>query len=114
MKKALVWLTLCLVVMATLSTGAESKERFVLSNLSWEMLDGDVSRVIGEIENGSGKSYESAIFTLSVYDDSGKLVDRLDFVVEDFQKGAVESFEAMGFKALPASPTFKIKLQMGM
>lgn len=86
---------------------------FELSNLSWQNSPMGVT-LLGEIKNNSGKSYDTTIFGIAAYDESGKLLDRLQVAINDFKVGAVESFKAMGTTALPSKVSFRIKLDIGM
>lgn len=88
-------------------------ENFTLSNLSWDNMDG-TARVVGEIENLSGRSYTQAVFALSVYSESGKLAERISFVLNDFKNGEKASFEAYGMREIPKKSTFKVRLDVGM
>jgi len=56
---------------------------------------GDHIEVIGEITNHSGRSYRMVSFTLSVYDDSGNLLDTAPIVISNFRDGQTKSFSTI-------------------
>ena len=113
MKKSMCYL-ISITMFFMLFTGAVlAGEEFILSNLSWDNMGGS-ARVIGEIENLSGKSYTQAVFALSVYSESGELAERISFVLNDFKNGEKTSFEAYGMREIPKKSTFKVRLDVGM
>jgi len=57
--------------------------------------DSNYIRVIGEITNNSGKKYDMAIFTISVYDNHNRLMDIDTIIISSFERGQTKSFDAL-------------------
>jgi len=51
-------------------------------------------RVIGEMQNKSGKTFTVIWFRISAFDVTGKLLEVDNFSINDFEKGTTRSFEA--------------------
>lgn len=108
-------LVLSVILVLAFAFGATGAEKFPVNNASFE--NNEIgTRFIGEITNNSGKNYEQAVFKLSVYDASGKLLDVLQFVMNGFRNGDTDTFEAISMKVLPSPDISKlrVKFEMGM
>jgi hypothetical protein len=73
--------------------------------------DGQV-RVIGEITNLSGRSFESASFTLNVYDPNGRLVDSETIIKLNFAEGHTKSF-VVYVETMPRGSELRIDFDFG-
>ncbi len=71
--------------------------------------------VIGEIVNGSGRGYEMATFTISLYDGNGRLLATAPIYVENFASGQTKSFETLILDADASRiKQFKIDFDSGL
>jgi hypothetical protein len=75
--------------------GTAAGHGFYYSNISFRSyIEGETSRLIGEIRNDSTKDYRTVIFKLSVYDKEGILLDTSDLLVDNIGQGQTKTFEA--------------------
>jgi hypothetical protein len=72
----------------------------------------EMSLVEGEITNNSGKSYETAIFKISFYDASGKLLGAADVAIMNFGSGETVTFDGISEKDLSGWKSYKARLDM--
>jgi hypothetical protein len=68
---------------------------------------------IGELVNESGKTYEVATFTLSVYDAGGALIDADTIMIMHFKRKEVRSFDAY-VESTPSYFSYKFDLESGL
>lgn len=73
------------------------------------------TEMIGEMTNNSDKAYELATFTVSVYDDSGILIDTGNVLMSSFSQGATKSFQCNFLKIEPSQVSeYKIEFENGL
>ena len=70
--------------------------------------------VIGEITNNSGKDYSYATYMVSVYDNSGQLVDTGSLFINNLKDGQTKSFIGFLDTKLSAFEDYKIQFETGM
>ena len=88
-----------------------AEEPFPLKDVEVEYVNlAGMSRIIGEVTNNSGKSYQMATFKLSFYDESGKLLGAADFLIHNLKEGETVTFESASEKNVSAWKTCKIRL----
>ena len=68
---------------------------FSYDNVHFKKSSSNYIEIIGEITNHSGRSYQMVSFTLSVYDDSGNLLDTAPIVISNFRDGQTKSFSTI-------------------
>jgi|GEM_PF-2275447 len=91
----------------------EPAPAFAYANVSSRREEYGGFRIIGEITNNSGRSFQIASFTLSVYDSNGRLVDTAPIVISNFAAGRTKSFDAH-VETLPEGWEFKIDFENGI
>src|SRR5205823_565495 len=75
----------------------------------------DGVKFVGEVTNNTGKDYQTTMFTLTIYDASGALVDTAGFVVNNFSNGRTKSFEALAPRVPPdKAKKYKIQFDQGI
>jgi hypothetical protein len=104
---------LLLMITVSIAFAANSDDKFPLKDVSVEYSeDAEMSLVEGEITNNSGKSYETAIFKLSFYDETGKLLGAADIAIMNFEAGDTVTFDGISEKDLSNWETYKVRLDM--
>jgi len=86
---------------------------FAYKNVSFKTEYG-MTTAIGEMTNASGKSYQIAMFTMSVYDAGGKLLATCPIMIQTFAAGATKSWETYCDGDIPKSLTYKIAFENAM
>jgi len=67
-------------------------------------------KIIGEV-TAKSESYNQAVFKLSLFDSSGKLLETVDFVVHNIKKGETKSFDAITTAQIDVSKITNYKIQ---
>jgi len=93
-------------------SSSDANAAFVYGNVSSRRPEYGGFRVIGEITNNSGRTYQMATFTLSIYDSNRRLVDTAPILMMNFAAGATKSFDAY-VETLPSGWDFKIDFESG-
>jgi len=90
-------------------------ERQIVRNFSYRNVhlrnNCGLTELVGEVRNGSGKSYDLAIFMVSVYDKEKQLLGTGGFAVNSFLAGQRRSFNALIDVPPSAVDCFKIDLE---
>lgn len=72
---------------------AQSNDGWTFQNIGFRSGTSTSQRIIGEVINNTGRSYELAQFTVSVYDANGLLLETSHFYVENVPRGQTRSFD---------------------
>jgi hypothetical protein len=92
-------------------TALPSSSIFPSRNVSIKT-DDDSREIIGEITDESGRDYEMALFSISLYDANGRLVEVVKTGVTNLHKGETKSFDEIVESADPVS-TYKLQFDEG-
>ena len=110
MKRATFILCIIFLLCASL-VWAVDVEEFPVKSVRFEHIE-DMTMVQGEITNNSGKSYETALFKMSFYDDAGDLLGAADIAIMNFKEGETVTFDGISMQDLSGAKTHKIRLEM--
>lgn len=72
-----------------------------------------LTRALGEVQNKTDAAYSFAMFTLTVYDDSGAIAAVSHFMVSDLAPSETKTFEALITDPLPDRFQYKIQFDTG-
>jgi hypothetical protein len=76
--------------------GSEKKKKIIkgwnVDNISFKNDGISGTECIGEVFNNTGNDYQTAMFTLSLYDANGRLLETSPFVINSFPNGQTKSF----------------------
>jgi hypothetical protein len=70
--------------------------------------------VIGEIENGSGKTWKIATFQIAFYDDADRLLGTTPLIISSFQPGMKKAFSENVLVPVNTNTRFKITYENGI
>lgn len=87
---------------------------FPTKNISFRNSPMGGTHFIGEVTNDSGHNYEMATFKLSIYSESGALLEVLDVVVPSFNKGQTKSFNADSLEPIEGIAKVKLQFETGI
>jgi len=105
---------LCAVlVMVCLAGCAWAEEEFPLKNVKVRTI-ANVAEVQGEITNNSGQDYDTAMFTLNVYDKNKNLMGSTKIAIQNFEEGKTADFSAVITKSLAGWKTCSIQFDSGL
>ncbi|MBO8154786.1 FxLYD domain-containing protein [Thermovirga sp.] len=105
-KRVLVGVIL-LAFMASGAWGMQISGGFELKNIQYrDSMFG--TEFLGEMINKSGKDYSYTMFTLSIYDSDGNLLDATTIIIPHFPNGSTRTFGTQSRKKLPSKIKYKI------
>lgn len=105
---AVVILGLLLVAGCIPAYGVSVAGGFEVNNFIYRTNAFGWAEFLGEITNNSGKDYDMAIFTLSIYSEDKKLIDAPTFIIHNFANGSTVTFGAASTQKLPDKILYKI------
>lgn len=88
-------------------------ESFAIKNVTMKR-SFNITDVMGDLTNNSGRNYEQSIFRMSFYDGAEKLVGICDIFILNFQNGETVTFRGSTADDLSSAETYRLRLNMGM
>ncbi|HCC07267.1 MAG TPA: hypothetical protein DEP72_03745 [Clostridiales bacterium] len=87
---------------------------FIYKNTSFKQSTSIYAEAIGEMTNTSGKDYDYAFFTLSVYDENGALLETSSINIKNLKNNETKSFSSILQTDKIKIKTYKIQFESGM
>ncbi|MFV2074129.1 MAG: GWxTD domain-containing protein [Thermoanaerobaculales bacterium] len=105
--------TLALEISAGNAVLANGDRDFAYSNVSVRRTSAGYFEAIGEVTNNSGKSYQTAKFTISLFDGERNLLDVQEFFVSNLTAGETKSFDVIVERPFAEIENYKIDFNLG-
>ena len=93
-----------------ISIAGKFSEKFPCKNVSFDASDDYSLRIIGEITNDSNRTYDGVSFRISLYNAEDVLLDTGSFLILNFKRKQIRSFDASLYHSMPYSSIHHYKI----